>query len=455
MTTRERHLAVIVVAILGVGAVGLLAYTLVLSPLIDKDKQVKLKENEVATLELDISTIQFEQKKFEAFRQQSLPADVGVSREKYFNLLEGLVRRAEFPAGANTKITQSEPDAKSAPTIAPKKNAYTKLTYDLTFKAQLYHVIDFMQLFYRQPLLHSIKSINIQRPSDQRAQGLRQLDVTMKIEAIVLDNAPQRPTLLPIVRELALLSGAAAQTGFSLFAVSGRGSPIPPAGILADEPREYLAIAGKDMFFGPPPPSPKWPEPKDKEDDHSRFITLVSVVGEDDGTIKAAFRDKLDNHNYTITQSPKGAIAVRGEWELNGKTRLVPGYDEKRPGCVMLYPSGEAENRCDWRVRRVLLDSVILEKLDAEDPDSDTRPKLHALAGIGGGPGAFVALPEAGKLFRVYVGQDLDTDPKDPMSEKRTAPPPSRFLLTREAWKEIYAPLFVPTSSGDEDKRGR
>lgn len=454
MTTRERHLAVIVVAILGVGAVGLLAYTLVLSPLIDKDKQVKLKENEVATLVLDISTIQFEQKKFEAFRQQSLPADVGVSREKYFNLLEGLVRRAEFPAGANTKITQSEPDAKSAPTIAPKKNAYTKLTYDLTFKAQLYHVVDFMQLFYRQPLLHSIKSINIQRPSDQRAQGLRQLDVTMKIEAIVLDNAPQRPTLLPIVRELALLSGAAAQTGYNLFAVSGRGSPIPPAGVLADEHRDYLAIAGKDIFFGLPPKSREISIPKG-EDDHSPFVTLVSVVGEDDGTIKAVFRDKLDNHNYTITQSPKGAIAVRGEWELNGKTRLVPGYDEKKPSYVLFYGSDESENRRDWRVRRVLLDSVILEKLDADDPDSDTRPKLHALAGIGGGPGAFVALPEAGKLFRVYVGQDLETDPKDPMSEKRTAPPPSRFLLTREAWKEIYAPLFVPTSSGDEDKRGR
>ena len=50
-------------------------------------------------------------------------------------------------------------------------------------------------------------------PYSGNYQQLRQLDVTMKIEAIVLENAPQRPTLLPIVRELALLSGGAAQTG--------------------------------------------------------------------------------------------------------------------------------------------------------------------------------------------------------------------------------------------------
>src|SRR5439155_12712929 len=138
----------------------------------------------------------------------------------------------------------------------------------------------FMQLFYRQPLLHSIKSINIQRPSDQRAQQTRQLDVVMKIEAIVLDNAPARPTLLPIVRELALLSGGAAQTGYSLNAVSGRGSPFPPPGVLAHDPREYLAIAGKDMFFGPPPKKPTTDRPPSAEDDHSPFVTLVSVVGE-------------------------------------------------------------------------------------------------------------------------------------------------------------------------------
>lgn len=443
MTTRERHLAAIVGGILGFAAVAFIAFSFVISPYLEKDKQIKLRENEIATLELDIMTVQAEKKKFEAARQQSLPADVGVSRTQYSSLLEGLIRRADYAPGTY-KIAVSEPDSKSAPTIAPKKPAYTKLTYDLTLKGQLYHLVDFMQLFYHQPLLHAIKSINIQRPSDARAQQSRQLDVVLKIEALVLENALPRPTLLPIIREVALLTGGAAQTGYNLFAVSGRGSPIPPAGILAEDPREYLAIAGKDVFFGPLPVKPDRGSNSQAEEDHSPFVTLVSVVGHDDGSIVAVFRDKLDNHNYTITQTPKGAIEVKGEWEINGKWKMVPGYSEKNPGRVLFYGSEESGNRQDWRIRRVLLDSVIMEKLEATD--ADTKRKTHPLGAVGGGAGALVAVPEFGKVYRVNVGQDLETDPKDLKDEKRSGPPPSK-LLTREAWKAIYAPLVVPTAA--------
>jgi hypothetical protein len=445
MTTRERHLATIVAGILGVVGLGVVSYWFVLSPLLEKDKQIKLRENEVAQLELDIMTVQAEKKKYESLRQQSLPADVGVSRTQYTSLLEGLIRRADFPAGT-FKITVAEPDSKSAPTVAPKKPAYTKLSFDVTLKGQVYHIVDFLQMFYHQPLLHSIKSINIQRPSDAKAQLARQLDVVLKIEALVLENAPSRPTLLPVVREMALLTGGAAQTGYNLFAVSGRGSPIPPAGVLADDPRQYLAIASKDIFFGPQKERTRTEGPALLEEDHSPFVTLTSVVGHDDGSLIAVFRDKLDNHNYVVTQSPKGEIGVVGEWELNGKMRTVPGYDSKKPGRFLFYGSDEGGNWREWRVRRVLLDSVIVEKI--EKPDSESKPKPHPLAGIGGGSGAFVAVPE-GKIYKVGVGQDLETDPKDTKSDKRSAPPPSKYLLTREAWRDIYAPLIVPTAAGE------
>jgi hypothetical protein len=447
MTTRERHLTGIVAGILGVAGIGVISYWFVLSPLMEKDKQITQRTNEVAQLELDIMTIQAEKKKYEMMRQQSLPSDVGVSRTQYTSLLEGLIRRADFGAGTY-KITVAEPDSKSAPTVAPKKPAYTKLNFDVTLKGQVYHVADFLQMFYHQPLLHSIKSINIQRPSDAKAQLTRQLDVVMKIEALVLDNAPARPTLLPVIRELALLSGGAAQTGYNLHAVSGRGSPIPPAGVLADVPREYLAIASKDIFFGPGKPPPTRGDSTVMEEDHSPFVTLTSVVGHDDGSLIAVFRDKLDNHNYTIRQSPKGDIAVVGEYELGGNMKVVPGYskDKDKQGRMLFYGSDDGGNWREWRVRRVLLDSVIVEKI--EKPDGESKPKPHPLAAIGGGPGAFVAVPE-GKIYKVGVGQDLETDPKDSKSDKRSAPPPSKYLLTREAWRDIYAPLIVPTAAGE------
>jgi hypothetical protein len=451
MTTRERHLAAIVGGVIGVGALGFVAYSFVLGPLFDKEKQIQARSSEVDQLNLDIMTVLAEKKKFESARIQSLPADVGMSRLQYSSLLEGLIRRADFAPGSYKITPAAEADTKSAPNIAPKKPAYSKLTFELSLKGQLYNVVDFMQLFYHQPLLHSIKKLNVQRPSDARAAQTRQLDATMTIEALVLDNAQARPTLLPLASPLALLSGAAAQTGYNLFSVSGRGSPVPPPGILADDPRQYLAIAGKDMFFGPPPKGPKGPLGPLTEEDHSPFVTLTSVVGEDDGTIIAVFRDKLDNHNYTIKQSPKGAIEVKGEYEIGGKPKIVPGYSEKNPGRVIFFGSVEGGNLREWRVRRVLLDAVIMEKIEAADPESETTPKPHPLGAIGGGLGALVAVPEIGKVFRVNVGQDLETDPKDTKSDKRSAPPPSK-LTSREAWKEIYAPLVLPTVAGSGGK---
>jgi len=448
MTTRERHLAGIVAGILGVAGLGVVSYWFVLSPLMEKEKQITQRTNEVAQLTLDIMTVQAEKKKYESLRQQSLPTDTGVSRTQYTSLLEGLIRRADFGAGT-FKITVAEPDSKSAPTIAPKRPAYTKLNFDVTLKGQVYHIVDFLQMFYHQPLLHSIKSINIQRPSDAKAQLSRQLDVVLKIEALVLENAPARPTLLPVVREMALLSGGAAQTGYNLHAVSGRGSPIPPAGVLAEMPREYLAIAGKDIFFGPTPERKARDTGTQTEEDHSPFVELTSVTGHEDGSLVAVFRDKLDNHNYVIKQSPKGEIGVVGEWELNGKTRTVPGYDDKKPGRFLFYGTDDGGNRREWRIRRVLIDAVIVEKID--QPDEESKPKPHPLAGIGGGLGAFAAVPEYGKVYKVGVGQDLETDPKDAKSDKRSAAPPSK-LTAREAWKEIYAPLVLPTSAGGEGK---
>src|SRR5262245_15708645 len=344
---------------------------------------------------------------------------------------------------ADLKIIPSEPDNKSVPMLAQKKPAYTRLTYAITAKGEIYHLVDFLRHFYQQPLLHRIKDMNIQRPSDQRAQGRRELDINMTIEALVLDNAPARSTLLPVIREMGLLSGGAAQTGYNMqVATSGHGSPIPPSEILAEPAREYLTVAGKDMFFGPIRERER--EKPRLDDDHSPFITLTSIVGHDDGSIAAVFRDKLDNHNYTITQEPNGALSVLGEYELRGTWRPVFGYsaDKGKRGHELFYGSDEGQNRQAWRVRRVTLNEVILEKLDGVE-----KPKPPALAFVGGGIGNVLAVPE-GKMYRVAVGHTLHIESKD---EK--FPPPTKFLLGKEAWKAGYAPGPVGANSGSTDER--
>jgi hypothetical protein len=440
MTTRERNLAVALVGTLGVFGVGFVAYQFVIGPLMEKGKQITAKQKEIDTLETSLLEIQLQKRKFEVARQQSLPNDpqtgVGVSRSHYTNLLEGLFRRAELTTGL--KITVLDPDSKSAPPIAPKKPAYTKLNYDVTVKGELYHLVDFMHHFYSQPLLHQIKVINVQRPSDARSRGQSELDVNLKIEALVLDNAPARPTLLPVIREAALVSGAAVQTGFNMQAASsGRGSPVPPAGVLAESVREYLAIAAKNMFFGPPPPAKEGPG---ADDDHSPFITLTFLSQYEDGSIVAVFRDKLDNNNYTITQSPKGEIKVKGEWKVRGSWKLLAGYSERNPGREMFYGSEEGQNLRAWRVRRLTTDAVIMEKLDPADRAAKPKPSGPQL--LGGGPGAFVSVPE-GRVYKVGLGQSLETDPR---GDRSSATAPKKYLLVKDAWKDIYAPVVVPAS---------
>jgi len=448
MTTRERHLAVGLLGTIGVLGLGFVAYEFVIGPYVEKGRQIRTRESELAAQEIEILDIQAQKRKYEAGRQQSLPADVGVSRTQYGNLLEGLFRRAELTPLNGLKIIQSEPDNKSVPMLAPKKPAYTKLTYDVTVKGDLYNLVEFLQHFYQQPLLHQVKKMNIQRPSDARSQRGRELDINLTIEALVLDNAQPRPTLLPVLREPALLSGAAAQTGYNMLAASsGRGSPVPPSDILAEASREYLAIAGKDFFFGLRPT----PKERDKrDDDHSPFVTLTSIVQDHSiGEIKAVFRDKLDNHNYTITQTATGAITVVGEWELNGKWRSVAGYNKDKPGRDLFYGSDEGQNRRYWRVRRVTASEVILEKLDGIE--SLEKPKAPPLALVGGGAGVVVAVPE-GKMYSVAVGQNLQTEAWD---EPLPVSAATKFRLTKEAWKAIYAPAVATSAVSPEDRAGK
>jgi hypothetical protein len=456
MSKRERNLAVVLVAVLGTGAILFVAYSFILSPLLEKEKLITAKQREITDLEDEIDRVLGEKRKYEAIRHQSLPNDpvqgAGIAREDYGKLLESLCRKAGVANGLNIQV--SDPDNKSVPMLGSKKPAYTRLSWEVKAKGDEYHLVDFMRLFYSQPLLHQIKSMNLQRPSEVRAAQRRELDIIIKIEALVLDNAPIRPTLLPVVREVALLVGPAGYLGYNLQATqNGRGSPVVPAGVLAEQPRDYLTIAGKNIFFGPTKPPPPPPGDGPPEEDLSPFIVLTSITGHDDGGFIAVFRDLSTNNDYIITQSPKGDIAVRGEYEINGKKKFLYGGNEKTAGHMLIYGSPDGGNQRVWRVRRVNAGEVILENADKDE--TAEKPKPPAQAYVGGGAWAFLAVPE-GKVYRVAMGRCLDvnafeTDEKSPPRHGPT------LMLTREAWRAIYAPLptvaAVSTPPVKEDRR--
>ncbi len=436
MTTKERNLSYVLGGALGVIAVGFIAHQFILSPMWEKDKLIAERQNEVDELNAKAQKIQRAKLAFEFDRQQSLPQDVKFSRGQYTILLDSLARKADFASGA-FKVSSAEPDEKTAPIISAKKRAYTRLTFDISVRADLWRVTDFLRRFYEQPLLHTVKKINVQRPSDAKAQQRQELDVTLTIEALVLDVAPDRPTLLPTSPALALMSGTAAQVGYNMNAVlSGTGSPFVASNVLATEGREYLRIAGKNPFYGPYVPTKERITETPAEEDASGFITLTSVLlHPEDGSLVATFRDKTTNNNYTITQKTDGSINVMGEYELvPGKKKPLSGYSSTKPNKEIIYGTEEGQNKRVWRVRRVLDTlAVIVERIDPVT-DETPVPKPMPLALLGGGPGAFVTVPE-GKVFRVAMGQSLipsnDRDYKSPA-------PAKPYLLSREAWREVF-----------------
>src|SRR5438876_1171278 len=129
-------------------------------------------------------------------------------------------------------------------------------------KSEIEDLVDFLERFYRTPLLHEIKKLDVRRPltalidTGPQRQNANMLHIEMTVEALVLAGADKRKQLLPSVDwSLAgvdvLTSLCNSPTGLIMLS-SGIG-PTGPLGppILAAPARQYGSIAAKDVFYGP------------------------------------------------------------------------------------------------------------------------------------------------------------------------------------------------------------
>src|SRR5205823_1154939 len=135
----------------------------------------------------------------------------------------------EFPAG---KITVTPKDVdRAAPAAGAKKLPYQRLAFDIKANGDLASFVTFLDKFYEAPLMHRIRTLKIDRPlASVNAQRQNELEFNLSIEALIVDGAENRKTLLP----------------------EGVKAPHKKARSTA----QYASIAGKDIFYGPPPPVP-------------------------------------------------------------------------------------------------------------------------------------------------------------------------------------------------------
>jgi hypothetical protein len=296
VTKRERTLAFILLPPLVLFGGWFLAYQLWFEPLRLKDNRIQEIEREIEEKSAAVRKAQEKKNELQKLRPASLPADSDLARRDYEEEISKMLRQSGFEAGTFS-VTPKPIDTKTSPTLAKNKPPiFNRLIFTVQAKGELLNVVEFMEKFYKLRLLHQIRNFNLQRPVTPDRNRANELDVNMTIEALVLDVAEHRKTLGP-----------------------EKEPDLPP--MLAGGERSYGMIAGKDMFFGPPPPATT--ERPRSTIDFAQFVKFVSFSDGGQSPV-ITLMDAYNNQEISIRPRADGdGFRVEVSYMLNGRKRTL------------------------------------------------------------------------------------------------------------------------------------
>ena len=204
MTPRERTLAILLIAgiVLAVGGFARLP--------VRRTRRYQSKHDEADSLEAEnqelddeVKKLQKDAKRLADAKKRSLPADESVAQLEYFAAMDKLL---DANVASGFSISPRSPDDRSIPILAREEAGVQRVVFEVQFKkADLWQVHDFLTGYYKLNVLHQITALNIKRDDDTGGSprpagtGARNdLTVTFTTEAIILDGAENRRTLLPV-----------------------------------------------------------------------------------------------------------------------------------------------------------------------------------------------------------------------------------------------------------------
>lgn len=378
MTTRERMLAILLFGLILLAGGGAAGYMLVWEPIQQKNAAAAKLEQEVDELQFKMLKQAKDAPRLAQARLRSLPADENLARREYTEMMSRLLRQANVPPGF--KITEKAVnDQKTIPLLpgAAKKPAYTKVVYEIDFanKVDMLAVSDFLVGYYRLNLLHQITAISIRRDDSQvggsgnrnRPAGDRKnLAVKLTTEAILLDGAEPRRTLLPVPNGFAAVGGLAGYNALALTPEAGRGlSPTQFAPVLSTRNRDYTFLVVKDIFNGPlPPPSPL------------RLDKIADVVAEPEKSIPPVKIPVGGDLAYfgqvTLTATAEGALLPPGAVKVDQKAHtlsLTPLAGETGTATVTVVAKSESGQQAKTTF-----------KLSVKEPSDSTEVKKEDIS---------------------------------------------------------------------------
>ncbi len=300
MNPRERFLASILVAILVAVGGGVAFMQLLWKPRQEYRDRIANEQEEVANKMVQLKKTRDSLIRLQRYRELSLPADPDRAKREYGNYLNATLIKSGFAPGTfnvNSRgvDTRNVPvfDNRNGPSAPGKKQTpiYSKLTYTIEGPARVENLVRFLEAFYHTGLLHQIKELSITRSNTPNAprpgqagpnpqQQKNELDIRMTVEALILSGADNHNYLLPNINSqylvadtLAAMGGKPMGMGLALWALGPTGPHGP--GVLAERSRNYQAILGKDIFFGPPTVVPS----KTAEElDYMQLVKLTDIT---------------------------------------------------------------------------------------------------------------------------------------------------------------------------------
>jgi hypothetical protein len=303
---------------------------------------VKRHQNNIAALRKDVDEreqrrvqSQNDKRRLDRYRQQSLPlrADLSADRREYSEFLTSLALKSGF-SQANTEIKSDPADTNSSPKMLGKKEPiYSVLPFSVKATGTIENLVDFMYYFYHTGLLHRIKGYTVTRPlvpsvrlptpgGDTAAPGAaipgamagpgrspfgprqqtQELDILIKVEALVVAGAEDRPVVLPVVDRryvvadvISVLRGGPA--GFALVPwLVGPTGPLGPQ-LLAQPKRDYEVLANRNIFFGKAPKAAAG----EKEPGVFQFVFLTDITLKGRTSPAEAFLyDRYNNRQFRL-----------------------------------------------------------------------------------------------------------------------------------------------------------
>ena len=322
MTSREQTLSFILIGalVLIVGGAG--GYVFVLQPLQRQQAAEIALNQEILDLEGQVDGQAKTTQRLTVARARSLPADESMAKREYTVALERLIEGAGVPKGYTISPKAVDNSSRAVPELSKGKPIYTKVAYELVFKkVDTWMLKEFLEQYYRLGMLHQITSIIIKKDDEVGSKNTNRrndLTVTITTEAILVDGAENRRTLLPVPTAFAAIGGGAIYKGMTATPEGGRGV-VPPVQvpILATNPRDYSLIVMKDPFNGPLPPPPPLPK-----------FTLAKIGDTKIETDKAPAPVKVlvtgeGSQGAKITAIASGTLFAEGALKVDPKTFAI------------------------------------------------------------------------------------------------------------------------------------